>query len=154
MSNEYAVPVPLPILLMHACCMCSGPAVPAVPAVPHCCTLCCHMPPSLHCCPTLPATPHNPNTAAQHPAPTTLPHPPRRYEYYLKLLAEVRAREEHDVRALQQGKRQREGATKVKVEAGGKVRLEVRLEAKKHRQVSRRRAKQGLQGSLGEEQGW
>lgn len=88
---------------------------------------------------------------ASHRSP--LPPPPR-YEFYLKLLAEVKSREEHDVRALQQAKRQREGATKVKVAAGGKVRHEVRLEAKKHRQVSRRRAKQGLQGSLEEEQGW
>jgi hypothetical protein len=78
---------------------------------------------------------------------------PLRFEYYLKLLEEVRTREEHDVRALQLAKRRREGATKVKAEAGGKVRHEVRLEAKKHRLVSRRRAKQGLLEGL-EEDGW
>ncbi len=58
------------------------------------------------------------------------------------------------MRALQLAKRRREGATRVKVDAGGRVRHEVRLEAKKHRVVSRRRAKQGLLGALEEEGGW
>ncbi|KAI8472702.1 MAG: hypothetical protein J3K34DRAFT_384159 [Monoraphidium minutum] len=67
-----------------------------------------------------------------------------RYPHYLKFLAEVKVREDYDVRVMQAAKRQREGAVKVKTGRGGEARLEARLESKRHRVTSRRSAKQTL----------
>jgi hypothetical protein len=117
---------------------------------------CCWSPGPLAPCqpPSPPCSPAPGLEVPRRRAPTAPPPAPSRYEYYLKLMAEVRTREEQDVRALQLAKRRREGSTKVKAEAGGRVRHEVRLESKKHRVVSRRRAKQGLLGDLEGEGGW
>ena len=67
-----------------------------------------------------------------------------RHAHYVKLLAEVRAREDYDVRVLQLPKRRREGALKAKAARGGATRYEARLESKKHRVESRRGAKQAM----------
>jgi hypothetical protein len=45
---------------------------------------------------------------------------------------------------MQLAKRQREGAVKLKTGRGGEARFEARLESKKHRVTSRKRAKQAL----------
>jgi hypothetical protein len=56
----------------------------------------------------------------------------------------MQAREEQDERSLQASKRARQGAARAVATKGGGVRWEVRLEAKKYRGTSRRRAKQQL----------
>jgi hypothetical protein len=61
------------------------------------------------------------------------------------------AREDYDVRVMQLAKARREGATKAKSGRGGATRLEARLNTKKHRATSRRRAKQDA--ALWEEDG-
>lgn len=58
--------------------------------------------------------------------------------------APLQAREEYDVRVMQLAKRQREGAVKAKTGRGGETRFEARLESKKHRVTSRKKAKQSL----------
>jgi len=67
-----------------------------------------------------------------------------RHPYYLKFLAEIKTRESVDERVLQSAKKQREGNVKAITGRGGQVRFEARLNRKKHRAVSRRRAKQLL----------
>jgi len=79
--------------------------------------------------------------------PVQLPPPPARttrHPIYLKFLAEIKAREETDVKTLQAGKRQREGRSKVKVGQGGRQRTEAKLQHQKHRRVSRTRVRQGI----------
>lgn len=49
---------------------------------------------------------------------------------------------------MQQGKRQREGLVKVKAGKGGVRRVEARLDARKHRQTSRKSIRQRLITSL------
>jgi len=68
--------------------------------------------------------------------------PMERYTYYKKFLAEIKEREETDVRVMQAGKRAREGMYKTKMDKGGNERSEARLEASKHRRTSRGEAKQ------------
>jgi hypothetical protein len=60
----------------------------------------------------------------------------------------MQAREESDVRVMQAGKRAREGTAKVKADKGGRQRVEAKLEASKHRRVSRTRAKQSMMDAL------
>ncbi|KAF5836433.1 hypothetical protein DUNSADRAFT_5939 [Dunaliella salina] len=79
--------------------------------------------------------------------PVKLPPPPARFArhpIYLKFLAEIKAREETDVKTLQAGKRQREGRSKVKMSQGGRQRTEAKLQHQKHRRVSRARIRQGI----------
>jgi hypothetical protein len=49
---------------------------------------------------------------------------------------------------MQAGKRAREGTAKVKADKGGRQRVEAKLEASKHRRVSRTRAKQSVMDAL------
>jgi ribosome biogenesis GTPase len=77
---------------------------------------------------------------------------PERLEHYYRFLSEVKEREAEDVRAMQEAKRRREGATKAVVGRGGAVRQEVRLDASKHRAVSRRAGKQAaMRDMIGDE---
>jgi hypothetical protein len=62
------------------------------------------------------------------------------------------AREDYDVRVMQLAKKQREGAVKVKTGRGGETRFEARLESKKHRVTSRKRAKQSLMRATAEDE--
>ncbi len=62
-------------------------------------------------------------------------------------------REDYDVRVMQLAKRQREGAVKLKTGRGGAARYEARLESKKHRATSRRKAKQAVLREEEEEAG-
>uniref|UniRef100_A0A383WD87 EngC GTPase domain-containing protein n=1 Tax=Tetradesmus obliquus TaxID=3088 RepID=A0A383WD87_TETOB len=74
-----------------------------------------------------------------------------RHEHYVKFLAEIKAREEYDVRVMQLAKQRREGALKVVSGRGGVARYEARLD-QKHRITSRRRQKQQLWDDSTEEQ--
>jgi hypothetical protein len=56
----------------------------------------------------------------------------------------MQTRDAFDERVLQSGKRAREGVVKVITGRGGRARYEARLETKRHRVTSRRRAKQDL----------
>lgn len=71
-----------------------------------------------------------------------------RHALYIKMLREIKAREEGEVRELQAAKRAREGAVKTKTGRGGRQRLEARLEARKHRVASRRTNKQAVVDNL------
>ncbi|KAF6264792.1 hypothetical protein COO60DRAFT_1266780 [Scenedesmus sp. NREL 46B-D3] len=75
-----------------------------------------------------------------------------RHEHYVKFLAEIKAREEYDVRVMQLAKQRREGVLKVVTGRGGVTRYEARLDRAKHRTTSRRRMKQSLWDDNGEEE--
>ena len=60
------------------------------------------------------------------------------------LPAAVQEREGGDVRAMQAGKRAREGSGKVKADKGGRQRVEAKLDVSKHRRMSRTKAKQAM----------
>lgn len=62
--------------------------------------------------------------------------------------AYTQEREESDVRALQAGKRVREGSAKVKNDKGGKQRVEAKLETVRHRRAARSKVKQNMDAFL------
>jgi hypothetical protein len=59
----------------------------------------------------------------------------------------AQAREEVDIKVIQQVKEKREGSGKVKASKGGKQRVEAKLDAK-YRSSSRNKTKQGILGAL------
>lgn len=66
-----------------------------------------------------------------------------RYPYYVELLQELQATEEHLAKRAT-GKHRREGTSRRKTSAGGIDREEARLETKTHRRTSRRSVKQEI----------
>lgn len=66
-----------------------------------------------------------------------------RYPYYVELLEELQATEEHLAKRAV-GKHRREGTSRRKTSAGGIDREEARLETKTHRRTSRRSVKQEI----------
>lgn len=62
----------------------------------------------------------------------------------------VQAREDTDIKVIQQAKQQREGAGKIKTGKGGKQRVEAKLDARKHRGGSRQQARLGMLDALDE----
>ena len=69
--------------------------------------------------------------------------PWERYPYYVELLEELQATEDHLAkRAI--AKRRREGTTRKKKSAGGVDRVEARLDTKSHRRTSRRSVRQEI----------
>lgn len=84
----------------------------------------------------------SPSSSSSSSSPAAAYVDPERLEHYYRFLSEAKAREAEDVRAMQEAKRRREGATKAVVGRGGQVRQEARLDGRKHRAVSRRSGKQ------------